>query len=153
MKSEDSELLLKASLDELSPDESKRLEDLFARDPEAKGELERLRRIESLVAGAPQESFAPFFATRVMQRLDSERAGQTTSLADSLTRLFYRVAPAALVLAVALFAFGAVTRSDDSQSLLESALGLQAVTLDEAFSFDATYYAMDVDDTDVGGED
>lgn len=151
MTPEDAELLLKASLDELSPDESQRLQDLLARDPEAKSELDRLKTLENLVAGTPPASFDPYFATRVMQRLQAERAGPEMTLADSLARMFYRVAPAALAVAVALFAFGALNRSDDSQSLLESSLGLQAMTLDEAFSFDATYYATNEDEPDAGG--
>lgn len=153
MKPEDTELLLKASLDELGPDESERLRDLLARDPEARTELERLKSLENLVSATPPASFDPYFANRVMQRLEAEREGQVITLADSLAQMFYRIAPVALVLAVALFAFGAVNRSDDSQSLFESALGLQSMTLDEAFTFDATYYAVDAEDPDVEGED
>ena len=153
MTPEDTELLMKASLDELSPDESRRLQDLLARDPEVKSELERLKGMANLVAEGQPASFEPYFANRVMQRLQSERKSSTTALADNLTRMFYRLAPAALVLAVALFTFGAVNRSEDSQSLLESALGLQAVTLDEAFTFDASFYAMDVEDSAAERED
>lgn len=153
MTPDDKELLLKASLDEMTPDESQRLRDLLARDPEAKSELERLRGIGSLVARTPEASFEPFFANRVMQRLSTERETSATALADNLARMFYRLAPAAVMLAIVLFAFGAVNRSDDSQSLIESALGLQTVTLDEAFTFDATYYAIEAEDSDVEGED
>jgi hypothetical protein len=88
-----------------------------------------------------------------MQRLKAEREGQGMDLADSLARMFYRLAPVPIALAAALFVFAAVNRSDDSQSLLESALGLQAMTLDEAFTFDATYYAIDAEDPDVEGEE
>jgi hypothetical protein len=111
----------------------------------------QLKSLEKLVAETPPASFEPYFANRVMQRLQAERAGSEISLADSLAQMFYRLAPAALVLAVALFAFSAVNRGESSQSLLESALGLQAMTLDEAFSFDAAYYALDVEGLGEGG--
>jgi len=153
MKPEDIELLLKASLDELSPDDSERLQDLLARDPEARTELERQKSLENLVSATPAASFDPYFANRVMQRLEAEREGLNETLADSLARMFYRIAPVPIALAAALFIFAVVNRSDDSQSLLESALGLQAMTLDEAFTFDATYYAIDAEDPDVEGEE
>jgi hypothetical protein len=153
MTPDERELLLKASLDEMTPDESRRLRELLQRDPEAKSELERLKGLESLVARTPEASFEPYFANRVMQRIQAERETSPTALADNLARMFYRLAPAAALLAVVLFAFGAVNRSDDSQSLLESALGLQTVTLDEAFTFDATYYAIEAEAPDVEGED
>jgi anti-sigma factor RsiW len=154
MRPEDNELLLKASLDELDPGESDRLQDLLARDPKARTELEGLKSLENLVSATPPaSSFDPYFANRVMQRLEAERKGQEMTLADSLARMFYRLAPVPIAMAVALFAFSAVNGSDNSQSLIESALGLQAVTLDEAFTFDATYYAIDAEDPDEGGED
>ncbi len=152
MNSENSELLLKASLGELSPVETEQLQDLLARSPEASAELERLKRLENLVAGTGSESFAPFFANRVMQRLNAEKADRALSLADSLAWLFYRTTSAALIVAVVLFAFSVVNRGETSQSLFETALGLPAVTLDAAYSFDATYYSRAVDDPTAGGQ-
>ena len=152
MTPEDTELLVKASLDELGPNEYELLQELLAREPEAREELERLKNLEGLVAATPPASFDPYFANRVMQRLEVARAGAESTLADSLARMFYRIAPVPIALAVALFVFGAVNRSDDSQPLFESALGLQSMTLDEAFSFDAAYYAVEVEDSDVEGE-
>lgn len=153
MTPEETELLTKASLDELSSDEERRLQDLLAREPEVKAEFERLKGMANLVAGAQPASFEPYFANRVMQRIQGGREGGATALADSLTRMFYRLAPAAALLALVLFAYGAVNSSDESQNLLESALGLPAITLDEAFTFDATYYTVDTEDQNVGGED
>jgi anti-sigma factor RsiW len=150
MKTRDHKLLLRASLDELSPDEAGRLQDLLDRDPEARSELERMRRLQDLVAGAPRGSFAPLFASRVLQGLRAERAVERTSLADSLAWLFYRAAPAALLLVAALLAFNVVSRGEDSQSPIEAALGLPAVTLDAAYAFDATFYTRDVDEPTAG---
>ena len=150
MTPEDTELLTKAILDELSPEESRRLQDLLAGDPNAKDELERLKGVANLVSDTDAAAFDPYFANRVMQRIKAERQSLGSALAESLTRIFYRLAPAAALL---LFAYGAVNRSDDSQTLLESALGLPAITLEEAFTFDATYYTVDTEDQNVGGED
>jgi len=108
--------------------------------------------LKDLLAATRPARFKPHFADRVMQRLKTERQRYAVALSDSLARMFYRLAPAALLMVVALFVFGAVNRSDASQSAIESALGLQAVTLDEAFTFDATYYTIDADVPNAGRE-
>ena len=145
MKAEHRELLLRATLNELSPEEATRVQELLTRDPDARSELERLGRLDQIMKQAPRPSFAPFFANRVMQRIRSERsAQQTASLAESLAWLFYRAAPAAVAVAAALFAFNVFSGRQESQSPLDAALGLPVVTLEAAYTFDATYYSVTV---------
>lgn len=121
---------------------------LVIMEPEYNDLLEK--KIGDLVSTAGQDSFAPFFADRVMQRLRAERTAKAATLAESLAWLFYRTAPAALMLAVILFTYSVVNRTDNSQTLFESALGLPALTIEAAYSFDASYYALEVDESTAG---
>ena len=92
-------------------------------------------RLETMLRESRAEGFAPGFAGRVMRRLRAGEATPAAQLAAAVQRHFLRLAPAAALLILAIAALNLRGR-DPSQSTLDAALGLPAVTADDVFSFE-----------------
>ncbi len=99
MDNRDRELLMRALSNEWSAEERQGFAELLARKPELRAEWEQMQQVQRLLEGSRSTSFRPFFASRVMQRI--EASGQPTAaenLADALVRLFRPLVPLALML-------------------------------------------------------
>lgn len=111
---------------------------------------ERHRKLADELRAARTTGFAPGFADRVMARLP-ERAAPVIVLDSALRRQFRRLAPLAAAVVVGLAAHNLIVRpSGTGQSVVEAALGLEPVTLDVAYAFEPTLYA--VSSTDEGAQ-
>jgi hypothetical protein len=123
--------LLYRSFDEkLEPEEQRRLKAALAQSDMLRKERARMLAIrESLGTGAA-ESFKPFFAQRVMSRIEDEfaegRSGET--FLESLSYVFRRVALAGALAVIVLAVFNIV--SSDTVSAT-AALGLPEMTIEE----------------------
>jgi anti-sigma factor RsiW len=124
------EFLLQRALDGvLTAEEEQRLAILLEEFPALRLELERARQLRALVKESREDSFGPFFGSRVMSRIRSS-AGKE-SFTQALAWLFRRVAVAAVVLIVALTAYNISIQQalGNHRSPLEAALGLPPVTV------------------------
>ena len=99
MDNSDRELLMRALGNEGSAEERNRLAELLARKPELRPEWEQMQQVQRLLEDSGSASFRPFFASRVMRRIEARsRATAADILADGLLRLFRPLVPLALVL-------------------------------------------------------
>jgi anti-sigma-K factor RskA len=94
------------------------------------GEEERLAR---LIQENAEDSFKPFFSSRVMSRLNANSAAEE-SFTRALAWMFRRVAVAAVILIVALAAYNISSQRalGNSRSPVEEALALPAVTIESS---------------------
>jgi anti-sigma factor RsiW len=122
--------LLYRSLDgELSPTDQRRLDEALAQSDVLREEKDRVLAMrESLSAGAAQ-SFKPFFAERVINRLTAESEGRgAETFLESLSYVFRRVAFAGALAVIALAIFNIVTSDTVSAT---AALGVPEITIEE----------------------
>lgn len=99
MDNSDRELLMRALGNEGSAEERNRLAELLARKPELRAEWEQMQQVQRLLEDSRSASFRPFFASRVMRRIEARsRATAADILADGLLWLFRPLLPLALVL-------------------------------------------------------
>lgn len=87
--------MLRALTGELTDRERAAFERTLAADDALRAEWEHLQKISGLLQDSRADSFGPFFAARVAQRIKSERE---ESLIDAFVWLFRPLAPVALVL-------------------------------------------------------
>lgn len=125
-------LLHRSREEELSSAEEERLEQLLATHPELRAEQKELAATEARVSEAAAESFAPFFSSRVMGRLERRR---DRAFSEQLAFLFRRLALAVLLLSAGLATYNAATSPPSAQdSLFETVVGVPSATLDDAYS-------------------
>jgi anti-sigma factor RsiW len=99
MDNSDRELLMRALGNEGSAEERNRLAELLARKPELRPEWEQMQQVQRLLEDSRSASFRPFFASRVMRRIEARsRATAADILADGLLWLFRPLVPLTLVL-------------------------------------------------------
>jgi len=90
-------------------------------------------KLKELISDSKPDSFDPFFATRVMQKVKTE-ASQENILAEALSSLFRKVAIASVALVIAVTAYNITSHWEYRQerNLIELAFNLTPVTLDTA---------------------
>ena len=99
MDNRDRELLMRALGNEGSAEERNRLAELLARKPELRAEWEQMQQVQRLLEDSRSASFRPFFASRVMRRIEAgSKPAAAEILAEGLLRLFRPLVPLALVL-------------------------------------------------------
>ena len=135
MADRQAELLARALGGELDPAQQRQFDDLVAQDGAFRAQWQQAQRVRERLAEAPAGAFQPFFATRVMARLDAERRGaQPESLAVDLVAWFRSLAPAALALCLGLVVLN--LRDGDlmgeDAGWLDQALALPAADLEVA---------------------
>ena len=91
--------MLRALTGEMTAHERTAFERTLAADDALRAEWESLQKVGGLLRESRVASFRPFFATRVAQRIKSERR---ESLTDALVWLFRPLAPVAVALVVFL---------------------------------------------------
>ena len=97
---------------------------------------ERVDKFRRLLNEGEPSTFGPFFASRVMQRIEREETNDVFESIDAALRWgFARVATAAAVLAIAVGVYSALGPGDLGvyTSTLESVLGLPSQSLDTVF--------------------
>jgi anti-sigma factor RsiW len=117
----------------LSETERADLENALARSPELREEKKRLEAMRRLVASGTARSFKPFFAARVLQRINA-MAGQQEDFFESLIWMFRRVALAGALTVMLLFASALLTGRAASISTL---FGMPQVTIEDTLQLDA----------------
>ena len=106
-------------------------------------------RLEAELRAARPTRFAPGFVERVIHRLPESAAPEIAFdspvflLDSSLRRQFGRLLPLAAAALIGLVAHNLIVGPVGAgQSALEAALGLEPVTLDVAYAFEPTLYAV-----------
>lgn len=133
MNEKERRLLLRATSGPLSEVEREQLQRLLECAPEARGEMERIERMDAIVARAAENAFAPGFADKVMRTLAAGYAEQAPSVVEMLRWIFARVAPAALALAMVIALYNIVTLPGSRRTPIEAALGLPKVSFLAAY--------------------
>lgn len=125
--------LLYRSLDgELTPDEQASLNEALAASEELRAEKRRLHAIRQAVAQGAVDTFKPFFAARVMQRIAqaAEPRQASESFFGGLIYTFRRVALAGAMI-IAAFIIYNITASD--QISFTTVLGAPEISIEEVF--------------------
>ena len=123
--------LLYRSLDgQLTPDERKILQDALADSEDLRQERSRIMAVREMVSASRAESFRPFFAERVMQRVKSlgEDRAIGWTLQGWLPRIFRQVGLAGAVVALCLAVLNLVQTEDVS---LAAAFGMPEISIEE----------------------
>ena len=120
--------MLRALTGELSASEREAFERTLATDDALRAEWEHLQKVSGLLQESRADSFRPFFATRVAQRIKSKReasasSAETESLTDALVWLFRPLAP----VAIAVVAFLALSNWNERELVGDDASFLAAI--------------------------
>jgi hypothetical protein len=124
-------LLYRSFEEQLNQEEYNKLEDGLENSFELREEKEKIIRIRRILQTDKIDTFKPFFADRVMNKL--EAAGkdlEEDSLFESLFFLFKPVAIAATALIIVIACYNIVSTGQFS---LEGAMGIPEVTVDDAY--------------------
>ena len=139
MDNRDRELLMRALDDEWSAEEQERFAALLARRPELRAEWKRMQQVQGLLEESRSSSFGPFFASRVMQRIEARgKSTAAENLADALVRLFRPLVPLALML-TALVAWNNWNNREllsADPSALEVLFAVPPTTLEATYALD-----------------
>ncbi|MXW81216.1 MAG: hypothetical protein F4Z57_19960 [Gemmatimonadetes bacterium] len=121
--------MLRALTGELTAHEREAFERALATDDALRAEWEHLQKVSGLLQESRADSFQPFFATRVAQRIKIEReastlsSAETESLTDALVWLFRPFAP----VAIAVVAFLALSNWNERELIGDDASFFAAI--------------------------
>jgi peptidoglycan/LPS O-acetylase OafA/YrhL len=105
-------------------------------------ERDLLDTLGPIIRDAEDRRFEAGFSGRVMERLRAEAEAPVIVLSRTLGRQFLRLAPIAAAVLVALSAYSLLGLGASSgQSVLETALGLEPLTVETAYALDQSFYA------------
>jgi hypothetical protein len=130
MNDEMLELLYRSFDEELTAEQSKVLEDALAVSEDLRKEKSRIAAMRKMVAESGMDSFRPFFAERVMRRIEDLRGGESSlwTLQEWLPRVFRRVA----VVGVAVAGFLAIFNLAQSEGIsVAAAFGMSEGSIEE----------------------
>lgn len=128
------ELLYRSFDDRLTAEELQRFEKALANSPELRDEKVRIATMRKAVSQSAAQSFKPFFAERVMQRLTAEMEQKSETMEDffnSLLWSFRRVALPGAIAVLLLFANN-LLRADDLS--LDSLLAMPQLTIEDTWA-------------------
>jgi hypothetical protein len=132
MDEKNKSLLYRSFEQELSPEEKENLEQALSRTEELRREKETIIQLRRTIREGKVDSFRPFFADRVLNRIQAYSKGRNDeSFFDSLFMIFRPVAIAAVILIIMVTVYNITT---SGQLSLESVLAVPEVTLDDAYS-------------------
>lgn len=131
MKSNWMDLLFRFFDGELSANEREELETALQNSPELREEKKQLAAVRELIASGAVRKFQPFFAARVMQRIQAETSEE--DFFESLIWMFRRVALAGALTVILLFASALLTGRASSLSTL---FGMPQVTIEDTLQLD-----------------
>ena len=117
--------------------EAQALRQRLAEDPALKAEYQRLAVLRTELRAARADSFKPFFAERVMRRLNEKAAPIGESVAASLQWLFPRAATVGLAAAVVLAGLNVFHYGDleVTSSIVDALFGLPGSSLMDALAY------------------
>ncbi len=109
----------------------------LAEDPSFQAEYRRMQALRTELKAARADSFAPFFAGRVMRHLNEKAAPIGESIAASLQWVFPRAATVGLAAAVVLAGLNIFHYGDleITSSLVDALFGLPASSLMDALAY------------------
>ena len=143
-------LMLKALEDDLSSDERDRLKTLFDASPELRDEYDELLHTQKWVAYARYDSFKPYFAERVLQRLQGDRDSIfSDDFYISLVHNFYRLAFTVLVIIMLIGSYNIFSADNTStkQPVIESVIALPPFSVINTNTTLLNYKVMDNENT------
>jgi hypothetical protein len=116
MKDEMLDLLYRSYDGDLTLEEQRRLDEGLSSSPDLRAEKKRLEQLRGAIRSGATESFRPFFAERVMQRLEGELkpSNGVQELFDSLASAFRRIGVVGAAAAVILIALNLSSSEDKS---------------------------------------
>lgn len=120
-------LLLRSLEEELSPEEKLRLEQALAQSEGLRKEKEELLAMRSILS-SQEFRFAPFFAAKVMNRLDAETQKTVESWFTQVSFAYQRIGVPALAVLVFLLLFTFLTEQSMSIDVLT---GTSDLTVDD----------------------
>lgn len=126
-------LLIRSFDSDLSKNERTELENALQNSLELREEKKRLETVRGMVARNSARSFKPFFAARVMQRINAA-TNQQEDFFESLSWMFRRVVLAGALTVILLFASALLTGRASSISTL---FGMPQVTIEDTLQLDA----------------
>ncbi len=124
--------MMRAAAGELSAEEMAAFERKCSADDALHAEWVEVQKIAELLEESRAESFKPFFASRVMHRIEETKE---ESIADALTWLFRPLVPVALI----LVAFLALSNWNERELVGDDASVLEAVFVAIPASAEAVY--------------
>lgn len=135
MKTDYRKLMLRALEDDLDAAERDAFKAALAADADLRSEWQNLRQIKMHWANQRADSFKPFFAARVMQRIGAQ---QRDSLTDGLLWMFKPLvsAMAVVALCIAINNWNERTAIDEETSVLEAIFSAEPVSLDAAYAME-----------------
>jgi len=129
MKNEQLNLLYRSFDEELKPEEQAQLSKILSESASLRAEKKRVQEMRDIISGSAVESFKPFFAKRVMQRIQvtaETRFNLINSFGD-LMKIFRPILMTASTTIVIIVAFSVWTSGSFS---IESVLGIPGFTID-----------------------
>lgn len=124
--------MMRAAAGELSAEERAAFERKWSADDALHAEWVEVQKIAELLEESRAESFKPFFASRVMHRIEETKE---ESIADALIWLFRPLVPVALI----LIAFLALSNWNERELVGDDASVLEAVFVAVPASAEAVY--------------
>lgn len=125
------ELLYRSFDAQLTPAEQQQLDEALARSQPLREEKEKIAAMRQAVAGSAVQSFEPFFAERVMQRIQGRgksMAAAGEEFMSSLVWSFRRIALAGVIALLLLLAGNIIQKGDIS---LNSVLAMPQLTIED----------------------
>ena len=122
-------LLYRSFEGSLMPEEQRRLEDSLAKSKSLREEKQRLEAIRHSVTSSTSHTFEPFFAERVMRRIEQKKSQQEPFF-DALLAVFRPVFVGAVVMVIGLVSYNMIRKDRIS---LAAAFAEPEVTLEEAY--------------------
>ena len=133
MKKEPLNLLYRSFDEELKPEKQAQLFKALSESSSLRAEKKRVQEMRDIISGSAVKSFKPFFAKRVMQRIQSTaetRFNLINSFGD-LLKIFKPILITASTTIVVMVAFSVWTSGEFS---VESVLGIPGFTIDNITS-------------------
>ncbi len=124
-------LLIRSFDSKLSKNERAELENALQNSQELREEKKRLETMRGVIARSADRSFKPFFAARVMRRIDA--AANQQEFIESLSWMFRRVVLAGALSVILLFASALLTGRASSFSTL---FGMPQVTIEDTLQLE-----------------
>jgi anti-sigma factor RsiW len=125
------DLLYRSFDGQLTPEEKQLLEKTLAQSKALQKEKERIVGLRKTISGSALQSFEPFFAERLMQRIQAERESQSAAGEDfigSLLWSFRRIALAGAIAVLLLLTSNIVQKGEIS---LNSMLAIPQLTIED----------------------
>lgn len=132
MDKKELELLYRSFDDVLTPEEQKQLEKVLASSKDLREEKKRVVSMRNAVSGSGVQSFKPFFAERVMRRIQQLKPTEKSPdlFFESLMAVFRPIAVGAAVVVIILLSYNMI-KSD--RLSLAGAFAEPEVSIEEAF--------------------